>query len=129
MKVRSPRSKDSENIPKQGASAQIKVQINLANGARLGPGKIKLLEMIDQQGSLSRGDAKMGISYRRAWLFMQQINDAFGVPAIATPQGGHGGGSAKLTEFGRELIQRYRQMEKATDAAASETLQWLDAHK
>ncbi len=85
--------------------------------------------MISQEGSLSRGAAKMGISYRRAWLFMQQVNDAFSVPAIATPEGGHGGGSAKLTEFGRQLIERYRQMEKAADAAAAETLHWLDTHK
>ena len=129
VKVRTRRGKDGTNGAIQSACPELKLQVNLPNGSRLGPGKIKLLEMINQEGSLSRGAAKMGISYRRAWLFMQQVNDAFSLPAIATPEGGHGGGSAKLTKFGQQLIERYRQMEKAADAAAAETLQWLNTHK
>ncbi len=48
----------------------------------------------------------MGISYRRAWLFVQQINAAFDEPVIATSEHGHGGSAAKLTEFGKKLIRQ-----------------------
>jgi len=108
--------------------SELKVQVNLPGGSRLGPGKIRLLEMIDQEGSLSRGASKMGISYRRAWLFVQQINAAFDTHAIATPEGGHGGGPARLTDFGRELVKCYRDMERTTEAAAEPMLRWLDWH-
>lgn len=85
-------------------SAKVKVQIDLPAGGRLGPGKIRLLELIETEGSLSRAAKAMGISYRRAWLFVQHINAAFDEPAVATPEGGHGGGAAKLTAFGRDLV-------------------------
>jgi molybdate transport system regulatory protein len=133
----SPRKSQSKVAPaadqkgdgskKRSASTRpdLKVQIDLPGGARLGPGKVTLLEMIDAEGSLSKGAKRMRISYRRAWLFVQQINHAFGEVAVATPEHGHGGGPAKLTPFGREIIKRYRNLEAATDEIAADTLTWL----
>lgn len=103
----------------------LKLQIDLPGGTRLGPGKIMLLEMIDTEGSLSKGAKRMRISYRRAWLFVQQVNQSFGEAAVATPEHGHGGGPARLTAFGRELIKRFRDLESATDQLAAGTLNWL----
>jgi molybdate transport system regulatory protein len=135
MSASRSRNRAAGGSPKGGARAkgrnprpEIKLQINLRNGARLGPGKVRLLELIDSEGSLSRGAEKMGLSYRRAWLFVQQINEAFDQPSITTPEGGHGGGPARLTEFGRELVRKYRDMEAITKDAADQTLSWLGQH-
>ena len=106
----------------------LKIQVELADGSRLGPGKIMLLEAIDRAGSLSRGADEMGISYRRAWLFMKQINQSFDQPAISTPAGGHGGAPCKLTEFGRQLIEVFRKMEADAEQASSKELAWLTRH-
>jgi molybdate transport system regulatory protein len=110
------------------AGSSIKLQIDFPGGVRLGPGKVALLEAIDSAGSLSRAAAEIGMSYRRAWLFMQQINQAFDQAAVSTPEHGHGGGPAKLTDFGRELIRQYRSIEKKAITSGGEILAWLDQH-
>jgi len=107
------------------AGIAVKLQLDLPDGARIGPGKIRLLELIQSEGSLSRAATAMNISYRRAWLFVQQINAAFREPAIATPEHGHGGAAARLTEFGQELIRRYRDMETGVERGSVDTLEWL----
>ena len=135
-----PRKTPSTAAPRRPAAAGpkkseakkgsiIKVQIDFPGGVRLGPGKVALLEAIDSAGSLSRAAAEIGMSYRRAWLFMQQINQAFDEAAVATPEGGHGGGSAKLTDFGRELIRQFRSIESKAKSSSSEILAWLETHR
>lgn len=114
---------------KPSKSLNVKLQIDFPGGVRLGPGKIALLEAIDSAGSLSRAAAAIGMSYRRAWLFMQQINEAFDQVAVATPEHGHGGGPARLTDFGRELIRQYRSIERKAILSGSEILAWLDEHR
>ncbi len=108
---------------------RLKIQIDFPGGARLGPGKVDLLEAIDTEGSLSRAAERMKISYRRAWLFMQQINEAFDEVAVATPEHGHGGGPARITPFGRELIRHYRVMEEEAARASLQIIAWLDRHR
>ena len=108
---------------------RLKIQIDFPGGARLGPGKVALLEAIDAEGSLSRAAERMNISYRRAWLFMQQINQAFDEAAVATPEHGHGGGPARLTPFGRELIRHYRVMEEEAGRAGLQIMAWLERHR
>lgn len=132
IRSRPARGKPSDGKPPGPRAAEpgpaIKVQIDFSRDNRLGPGKIKLLEMIGSEGSLSKGAERMGISYRRAWLFVQQINATFDLPAVSTPEHGHGGEPARLTDFGRELIRRYRELETLTDRAAVQTLEWLSRH-
>jgi len=124
----------ARNAIGQGTAASpfhvgVKLQLDLPVGSRIGPGKIRLLELIETQGSLSRAAKSMGISYRRAWQFVQHINAAFDQTAIATPGHGHGGAPARLTEFGKELIRRYRRLESLTAAQGDEDLNWLARHQ
>jgi molybdate transport system regulatory protein len=111
------------------SGARLKIQVDMAGGSRLGPGKVRLLELIKAEGSLSRAAAAMGISYRRAWLFVQQLNAAFDEEAIATPDHGRGGGAARLTDFGEDLIRQYRRLESFARAEGSEVLRWLERHR
>ncbi|MDX2288750.1 MAG: LysR family transcriptional regulator [Hyphomicrobiaceae bacterium] len=118
-----------EPAPLDGSRPSLKLQIDLPGGCRIGPGKIRLLTLIETEGSLSKAAETMGVSYRRAWLFVQQINAAFREPAVATPQHGHGGAAARLTPFGRELIARYTGLAQLAELQGAGVIDWLEAHE
>jgi molybdate transport system regulatory protein len=103
------------------------IRVDLENGVRLGPGKAQLLELIAQHGSIRAAGAAIGMSYRRAWLLGDEINRMFRQPSIATRHGGKSGGGAGLTEFGQELLTRYRRMEEESSRAMRPDLDWLAA--
>jgi len=104
------------------------IRIDFDIGVRLGPGKAQLLEKIAEHGSIRAAGASFGMSYRRAWLLADEINRMFDAPSIATRHGGKSGGGAGLTEFGAELLLRYRRMEAAMREAARDDLDWLSGH-
>ncbi|CDN52893.1 Putative transcriptional regulator, ModE family [Neorhizobium galegae bv. officinalis bv. officinalis str. HAMBI 1141] len=104
------------------------IRIDLDNGVRLGPGKAQLLELIAEHGSIRAAGASIGMSYRRAWLLGDEINRMFKEPSIFTRHGGKSGGGAGLTEFGQELLSRYRRMEKASRDAMRADLDWLESN-
>ncbi|MUO79171.1 transcriptional regulator [Agrobacterium vitis] len=109
------------------ASDKVLFRIDLANGARLGPGKVQLLQLIGQHGSIRSAGAAMGMSYRRAWLLADEINRMFRQPSIATRHGGKSGGGAVLTPFGEALLARAQAMDAAIRATLVEDLAWLEA--
>lgn len=76
----------------------------------LGPGRIELMELIDQHHSISAAARKMGMSYRRAWALVQDLNEAAGETLIQVSTGGVGGGGAAVTPRGQEAIQLYRRL-------------------
>ena len=71
----------------------------------VGPGKIKLLELIDSLGSIAAAGRQMGMSYRRAWLLVDSVNRCFRQPVVASQAGGQHGGGALLTELGHAVVQ------------------------
>lgn len=77
----------------------------------LGHGRIELLELIGEHGSIAKAAKAMGMSYKRAWYLADSINSTFSVPVVERQHGGKGGGSARLTEFGETLVHDYREME------------------
>lgn len=109
--------------PARGSDeARLTIRVDFGSHGALGPGKIRLLELIGAQGSISAAGRAMGMSYRRAWLLVDSLNQAFREPVVATQHGGQGGGGAQLTQAGQALIARYRTMEGALEAAAAEHL-------
>ena len=94
---------------------------------RLGPGKIRLLELIGEHGSISEAARAMEMSYRRAWLLVAELNQSFRQPVTTTQTGGKGGGHAELTPFGLDLIRRYRTIERDAAAAVAEQLEALSS--
>jgi len=91
-------------------------RIELGPGQRLGPGKVRLLELIQERGSIAAAARDMGMSYRRAWLLVEESNQLFGEPLVESAAGGAGGGGARLTDMGCKAIAAYREIEK--DVAA-----------
>jgi molybdate transport system regulatory protein len=100
------------------SSIDVRLRIDFAPSGSVGPGKIALLEAIEASGSLSQAARELGMSYRRAWGLLDDLNTALREPVASASAGGSGGGGAILTEFGRELIAAYREVEKIAAAAA-----------
>lgn len=87
----------------------------------LGPGKAALLDAVARSGSISAAAREMGMSYRRAWLLVDIMNRCFKAPLVEASKGGAGGGGARVTELGLEVLARYRAMElKAAASVAAE---------
>jgi molybdate transport system regulatory protein len=109
------------------ATPAIRLRIDLSPDSALGPGKIALLERIDATGSLSQAARELGMSYRRAWLLLDDVNRMFTEPATTASVGGSGGGGAQLTDLGRAIIKAYREIEDAAEKAASARIAWLES--
>ena len=103
----------------------IRLRIDLSPDSALGPGKIALLESIEATGSLSQAARELGMSYRRAWLLLDDVNRMFTDPATTASVGGTGGGGAQLTDLGRAIVRAYREIEDAAEKAASTRIAWL----
>jgi molybdate transport system regulatory protein len=95
----------------------LSVRIDLDTEGRIGPGKIQLLESIQQFGSISAAGRAMDMSYKRAWDLVDEINRICRQAAVERQTGGRNGGGAVLTPFGISLVARYRKIER--DAASA----------
>jgi molybdate transport system regulatory protein len=102
------------------------LRIDFTPQARLGPGKVRLLELIAEHGSISAAGRAMGVSYRRAWLLVDDLNRCFREPLVMAQMGGTGGGGTSLTSLGKEIVRRYRGIESAAAAAAKPDLAALE---
>src|SRR5262249_7784895 len=109
------------------ASIRLTVRVDFGSGRALGPGKIRLLEGIDRTGSISEAGRSLKMSYRRAWLLVDDMNGCFRASVVATKPGGAHGGGAELTALGHELIRKYRSIETEATAAAGPHLRRLEA--
>ncbi len=105
----------------------IRLFLKIDADTRIGHGKIALLETIEETGSISAAGRALDMTYRRAWELVDHMNKAFGRPLVAGQTGGAGGGGAKLTDLGREVVTRYRALQAATEAAAAEHVAALEA--
>jgi|SRR5690242_526999 len=101
------------------AGTRLSIRIDLENGDRIGPGKIALLEAIRATGSISAAARALGMSYRRAWLLVEEINQALREPAVAAETGGRRGGGATVTPAGEQLVGLYRTIESHARTGAN----------
>jgi molybdate transport system regulatory protein len=93
----------------------------------LGPGRADLLQHIQAQGSIAAAGRQMKMSYKRAWALVEAMNAAFNAPLVAAAKGGAGGGGAKLTAQGAEVLAAYRGLEAAAAKSSSRFLAIIDA--
>lgn len=98
------------------------IRLDLGGAGRVGPGKLQLLARINELGSISAAARTMRMSYRQAWDLVQQMNEAFAEPVVASQTGGKHGGGATLTEFGRALVAHLAAINKEAEQAASRHL-------
>ncbi|MGE0024043.1 MAG: winged helix-turn-helix domain-containing protein [Hyphomicrobium sp.] len=101
--------------------AAVRLRIVFPADRQIGPGKADLLEAIGRTGSISSAARDLGMSYRRAWLLVDELGKLFKRPLLTTAAGGAHGGGAALTDFGRALVAAYRRIEdRAAEAARAE---------
>jgi molybdate transport system regulatory protein len=99
----------------------VSLRLRLLFGDRLvfGPGKGELLARIAETGSIAAAGRAMGMSYKRAWALVEEMNAAFRAPLVLSARGGAGGGGAVLSGEGREVLAAYQEMLAAVDVAAA----------
>lgn len=117
MAARPPARKPTAHKKPAGAKPRLRVIFGAMTA--IGPGKADLLEAIGRTGSISAAGRAMRMSYRRAWVLVDQMNAAFVRPLVASKAGGSHGGGAELTRLGRDVLRRYRAMEAAAAIATA----------
>jgi molybdate transport system regulatory protein len=101
------------------------VKVDYGDRVRIGPGKVQLLKLIREKSSISAAARAMNMSYRRAWLLVEETNKIFGQPVISTHVGGKGHGGAQLTALGEKVISSYETIIAKAEAAVEAELQSL----
>jgi molybdate transport system regulatory protein len=109
-----------ELAPVDAHLPRMKLTLRLFRGEdiAMGPGKAQLLEAIIRTGSISAAGRTMEMSYRRAWLLVDEMNRCFKQRIVSTAKGGKAGGGAEVTPFGLEMLRKYQEMVVATHRVA-----------
>lgn len=92
---------------------KLKLQLACGDAYALGPGKADLLDAIRRDGSISAAGRTLGMSYRRAWLLVDEMNRCFAEPLVETLRGGGRERGARLTAAGVAMLAAYRELEAA----------------
>ncbi len=105
--------------------SRITLRIDLDGRGSIGPGKIRLLELVAEAGSIQKAAAAMGMSYAHAWKLLQDTGTTFGAALVNASTGGRKGGGTKLTPLGRKVIELYRRAEQRAAKAAEGEIELL----
>jgi len=105
------------------SKAELWIKLSLPGVGQVGPGKMELLRQIDEHQSIAAAARAMNMSYRRAWLLIDDMNGLFEEPVVAKWQGGRSKGGASLTEFGQQLIADYAVLVERSNEINRELLQ------
>lgn len=117
------RSPPPSGSPEPAGVPEVRFRLRIRHGELLaiGPGKVALLEAIAQHGSISAAARSLGMSYRRAWLLIDELNRALAEPATHSGPGGPAGGGSQLTPVGERIVAVYRDIEsRAYEACAGQ---------
>lgn len=96
----------------EGRPAVMRTRLRLKVGDKLvlGPGRLQILEAIEETGSIAAAARTMGMSYRRAWLLVDDVSHCFSSPLVESVSGGKRGGGARLTEMGHQVVTLFRAL-------------------
>jgi molybdate transport system regulatory protein len=97
---------------------RLTLRIDFSEERQFGPGKARLLELVAEHGSITAAGRAMNMSYRQAWLLIDDINSMFATRLVEARPGGPGGGGATLTDLGRDVLATYRRIETHAQATA-----------
>ena len=97
---------------------RLKVWVVFPDGAKFGDGRARMLELVDQLGSLRRALARVGVSYRHGWGYFRELERASGIRFLEPAGGGRRGG-LRLTRAGRAFVARYRRYQRGLDTLAA----------
>jgi molybdate transport repressor ModE-like protein len=78
--------------------------------------RVRLLEAIEKTGSISAAARVMDVEYHRAWEKLAEMEKGLGVQLVERQAGGPAGGGARLTEAGRDYVERFNVFAEGIDA-------------
>lgn len=111
-----------------GSALKIKLQVLSGDEIAMGPGKADLLDAIAAAGSISAAARNLGMSYRRAWLLVDAMNRCWQEPLVETAPGGAARGGARITPYGRGILQLYRNLQARGEGIGSST-DWTELER
>jgi molybdate transport system regulatory protein len=94
---------------------KLRVWVVFGNRLKLGDGRARLLELIDERGSLRQAAAELDMSYRNAWGYLQELEKAAGFKLVARAPDGALRSGMRLTANGREFVACYRKSQRSLD--------------
>ena len=116
-----PKEKDVDLEKRRRPGVRTKIYVR---NDMIGTGKVDLLRLIDETGSITRAAAAMGCGYRRAWFLLDTLQRCFREPLTITQRGGSSG--TRLTPFGKEFLKRHADHEAQIAATSAGYLAWLE---
>ena len=122
------RPKDREADPDKRQSPGVRTKIYVRDDM-IGAGKVDLLRVVAETGSISGAAKKMGLGYRRAWFLLETLQRCFAAPLFVTLRGGPGAGGTQLTDLGRELLARHAEHEAQVQEISAGFVAWLEENQ
>ena len=124
MSRRKDRPQDPNRRRQPGVRTKIYVRDDMIGG-----GKVDLLRMVAEKGSISAAAKEMGLGYRRAWFLLETLQRCFADPLFVTERGGTDSGGTQVTGLGLELLARHAEHEAAVQSISGDFLGWLEGHQ
>ena len=114
---------------KLGVKSKIWI-VDQAGDVVFGPGRLRILEAVERDGSIHSASPALRMSYRAVWGKIKATEDRLGQSLVKRKTGGPKGGGSELTPFGKAVLERYREMQEKINKAADKIfddffLQWL----
>ncbi|MEX0884537.1 MAG: ModE family transcriptional regulator [Cyclobacteriaceae bacterium] len=105
---------------------RIRCWITLDGDKFFGPGRVQLLVLIQSEGSLSKAAQKMGMSYKKAWDMVNDLNSRGSQPYVILKKGGEKGGGAEITTHAERLILKFKELSEKLEKMVAEEAEFLD---
>jgi molybdate transport system regulatory protein len=96
----------------------VKVWVVFAGRVKLGDGRARFFELVDELGSIRKAVERMGMSYRAAWGYVRELEAAAGFAFLTRKPGGGSTGGARLTQEAQAFLARYRRFRDSLDRLA-----------
>ena len=103
----------------RGMKPKVKVWVVFSGRVKFGDGRAQLLELIDELGSLKKAVDQFGMSYRNAWGYLQELEEAAGFKFLERKPGGGPRRGTRLTGEGKKFVNRYWRFKRGLDRAVS----------
>ena len=91
---------------------RIKLWVEKDGSLVLSDYRVRLLRSVAETGSLAKAAQRMGLSYRRAWGKVREIERNLGLSLVESEVGGAGGGGSRLTKDGERLVAIYQRFRR-----------------
>lgn len=120
IEITKPKRREGQSFPKEklrgsqdcGSDICARVWLEKSGETYLAPGRVTLLERIDKYGSITKAAKSMEMSYRHAWLLVEDMNGKSSTPLVLRSTGGRGGGGTALTDEGMKVIKQFKDLQE-----------------